>query len=179
MADIIDDYLRTEAQRWVTQFVQDRVAFLRSRNIAATGELINSMQSEVTAGLRGEAVQILIAFEEYGRIVDMRKFNPPQGGGDYIAALEEWIQRKGLAAKFTTKYVNTRNLKSPPERVLTYIAWGIAKKRFNGKYRRRRWYNRSKSAAITELFRDVAANMPELVAQEIKSRMASPITKTT
>jgi len=70
-----------------------------------------------------------------------------------------------------------RKLKKVPERVLTYIAWGIARKRFNGKYRRRRWYNKAKSAAITELFGDVAANMPDLIADEIKRSMDSPITR--
>ena len=168
--DAIHAYLREEAQAWVTQFIADRVAFLRSRGIKASGDLERSLAAEVTDAVKAEGIAILIGFEEYGRIVDMRRFNPPEGGGDYLLALQDWIRRKGLEQKFVQGYMRKRNLKRPPERVLTYIAWGIARKRFDGKYRRRRWYNKSKSAAITELFRDVAANMPEQVAQQIKDQ---------
>ncbi|MEM7290060.1 MAG: hypothetical protein AAF412_06785 [Pseudomonadota bacterium] len=174
MSELIRDYLRSESQAWVTRFIEDRIAFLRRRGIQASGDLERSLQAEVIAGLRNAGVQTLIAFEEYGRIIDMRRFDPPEGGGDYLLALVDWIQRKGLADKMIKGYVRRRKLKRPPERVLTYIAWGIARKRFNGKYKRHRWWNKSKSAAITELFRDVAANMPEVVAEQVKQMMTDP-----
>jgi hypothetical protein len=173
----INAYLQQEAQAWVTQFIEDRVAYLRSRNIKASGDLQKSLAAEVLAATRAEGVKVLVAFEEYGRIIDMRRFDPPEGGGDYLLALQDWIRRKGLEQKFIRGYMRRRKLKKVPERVLTYIAWGIARKRFNGKYRRRRWYNKSKSRAITELFRDVAANMPEQVAEEIKRSMSSDISQ--
>lgn len=167
MSELIKDYLRTESQAWVTRFIEDRIAYLRRRGIKAAGDLERSLQAEVLAGLRDASVQTLIAFEEYGRIIDMKRFDPPEGGADYLLGLISWIKRTGREQKMVRGYMRKRNLKRPPERVLTYIAWGIAKKRLNGKYRRRRWYNKSKSAAISELFRDVAANMPEQVAKEI------------
>lgn len=173
MSELIQDYLRTESQAWVTRFIEDRIAFLRRRGAKASGDLQRSLQSEVVSGLQNAGVQVLIAFEEYGRIIDMRRFDPPEGGGDYLLALVDWIQRKGLAQKMIRGYVRKRKLKQPPERVLTYIAWGIARKRFNGKYKRHRWWNKSKSAAITDLFRDVAANIPDLVAQEITNNLTS------
>jgi hypothetical protein len=178
MSQLINDYLRNEAEAWATQFIQDRIAFLRSRKISATGDLTNSLAYEVTAGVKSEGVALLMAFEEYGRIIDMRRFNPPEGGGDYLMALQDWIRRKGLEQKFIRGYMRRRKLKKVPERVLTYIAWGIARKRFEGKYRRRRWYNKSKSRAISELFQDIAANMPELVAEQIKASMDSTFTRT-
>lgn len=178
MSQLINDYLRTEAEAWATQFIQDRVAFLRSRKIQSSGDLQRSLAYEVTSGVKAEGVAVLMSFEEYGRIIDMRRFSPPEGGGDYLLALQDWIKRKGLEQKFIRGYMRKRKLKKVPERVLTYIAWGIAKKRFNGKYRRRRWYNKSKSRAITELFRDISANMPELVAEQIKANMDSTFTRT-
>lgn len=167
-------YLREEVQAWAAEFVRDRVSSLRKQNATASGKLAQSLAYEVKGQAVDAAVQAVIAFEEYGRFIDMRKLQPPKGGADYIANLIDWIQRKGLAQKYIAGYVQKRNLKKPPERVLSYIAFGIARKRSNGKYKRRRWYNRGKTAAIAELYNDIQANMPEVIAQQIKESFRKP-----
>jgi len=164
-------FLEQEATAWASEFVRDRVAFLRRRKIEATGELIRSLEFEVTAQAGRSVVELLLAFEESGRFIDMRRLQPPEGGADYIAALINWIQRKGLAEKFTRGYVRRRNLKQAPDRVLTYIAFGIARKRFNGKYRRRRWYNKNKSRSLSDLVNRIAANMPDAVFDELRNSL--------
>lgn len=160
-------YLRSELESWAAEFVLDRVAQLNRRGIKGSGDLANSLSAEVRGQAVDAAVQALVSFKEYGRFVDMRTLQPGEAGADYITNLVSWIQRKGLAEKFTRGYVRKRNLKKPPERVLSYIAFGIAKKRNQGKYRRRRWYNSSKTAAINELYNDVQANMPDIIAEQI------------
>lgn len=167
----VEAYLRTELENWAAEFVRDRVAQLNRRNIKGSGDLANSLRAEVRGQAVDAAVQALVSFKEYGRFVDMRRLQPGEAGADYIANLISWIQRKGLADKFTRGYVRRRNLKKPPERVLSYIAFGIARKRSQGKYRRRRWYNKSKTAAINELYNDVQANMPEVIADQIKETL--------
>ena len=99
----------------------------------------------------------------------MKRLKPAKGGGDYIEGLIQWIKERGLEEQFVRRYMRRRRLKKVPARVLNQIAWGIAIKRSSrSRTRRRAWYNKPKSAAITELFNQVAANMPEQVADEIK-----------
>ncbi|MEL6274276.1 MAG: hypothetical protein AAFU03_04080, partial [Bacteroidota bacterium] len=161
-------YLRNELDVWAKEFVQNRVSSLRSRKISSSRQLERSLAYEVRGQAVDAAVQAIIGFEEHGRFIDMRRLQPPEGGADYIANLIQWLERKGLAEKFTRGYVRRRNLKRPPDRVLTYIAFAMARKRFRGKFRRRRWYNRSKTAAVNELYNDIQANMPERIAQLIR-----------
>ena len=97
----------------------------------------------------------------------MRRLQPGPAGADYITQLIKWIEEKGLKEKMIQGYLRRRNLKKVPERVMTYLAFGIAKKRFNGKYRRTRWYNKSKSPRITELFDDILAGLPNMVLDEL------------
>lgn len=161
-------YLQQELETFAAEFVANRAAALRSRGASATDQLARSLAYEVRAQAVDAAAQLLIAFEEHGRFIDMRSLQPPEGGADYIANIIRWIEAKGLTEKFVRGYVRKRGLKRPPERVMTYIAFGIARKRFNGKYRRRRWYNKSKSAQITELYDTVLAGMPDVVLEELK-----------
>ena len=88
-----------------------------------------------------------------------------------IAALEDWIVRKGLEQKFLRSFMAKRRLKKVPPNVLNQIAWGIAVRRSN-RYRRRQWWNKPKSAAITDLYNRVAAGLPDIVAEEIKKGFA-------
>jgi|GEM_PF-1180953 len=165
----INAYLRAELEQFCADFVADRAAELRRRGKAVSGALANSFEYEVRAQALNAGIEALIGFEEHGRFIDMRRLQPPEGGADYIANLITWIDQAGLTAKMKRGYVKRRNLKTVPERVMTYIAFGIARKRLNGKYRRTRWYNKSKSAKISELYDQVLANMPEVIFEEIKA----------
>ena len=111
---------------------------------------------------------VLIAFEENGRFIDMRRLQPGPAGTDYIANLIRWIEEKGLKEKMISNYVSRRKLKKVPERVLSYIAFGMARKRFNGKYKRTRWYNKAKSRQISQLYDDILAGLPEVLLRELK-----------
>ena len=163
----IEEFLKKELEAWAVQFIQDRRAFLRRRKIRASGELDRSLETEVLGQAQREAVELLLAFEEHGRYIDMRRMQPPAGGGDYIFLLQQWIKKRGFEKEFIEKYMRRRKLRKVPRDVLNRIAWGIAVKRSNGRYRRRRWYNKPKSARITGLFNQVAANLPEIVADNI------------
>ena len=152
---------------WSALFIEQRKAFLRRRKIEASGKLLGSMEAEINRQARAEVVQILIAFEEHGRFQDMKRMNVPQGGGEYLAALVEWIRKKGLEQKMIAGWQRRYNRKTVPADVLNKIAWGIAVKRTQ-RYRRKAWWNKPKSAAITDLFNDVASSIPDTVAEQIK-----------
>lgn len=163
-------YLEVQGIEWAKEFIAGRRAWMASKGIRATGELISSLQTEVLSTLEGAArTRLEIAFETYGRYVEMRNLKPPAGGSDYIAALEEWIERKGLRDRLTENYLRKRKVRRAPPSILNQLAWSVAISRHERYKRRRQWYNKPKSAALTELYNRVAANLPDLVAREIKA----------
>lgn len=164
----LTDYLEVQGLAWAKEFIAGRRAWLQSKGISVTGELVSSLQSEILSTLEGAArTRLEVAFETRGRYIEMRNLKPPAGGDDYIAAIEQWIEQKGLRGKMTENYLRKRNVRNMPPNILNQLAWSVAVGR-SQRYRRRvQWYNKPKSAAITDLFNRVAANLPELVAREI------------
>jgi hypothetical protein len=62
MSQKIQAYLHEEMQAWLIEFIQRRKAYLRSRRIKASGDLINSLEGEVTRQAIGEAVELVLRF---------------------------------------------------------------------------------------------------------------------
>ncbi len=166
--DQLREYIHAEAQAWVADWVARRKAVLAKRGINASGELIRSMEyAAVQVFNQAITNTIEVAFDEHGRYVDMKRLNVPDGGVDMIQNIASWIVKKGLYDRFVQGYIQRRKLKKAPPSVLNNMAWAIAIKRRKTR-RSRAWYNKSKSAAITDLFNQVAAGMPQLVSDEIK-----------
>ena len=56
------------------------------------------------------------------------------------------------------------------------MAWGIAKARAKGKFKRTVWWNKDKSRATLRLVNTLAANMPDVVTDTVMDAFA-PSTK--
>lgn len=166
----LSDYIQRQGLDWARQFIAGRKSWMDRKGIKATGELINSLETEVTKTISDAAlVKIQIAFEPHGRFIEMKNLQAPAGGADYIASLEEWIDRKGLRGRMTSRYMSTRKARTVPSDILTRLAWSVAVSRHQRVKRRRQWYNKPKQASISDLYNRIAAGLPELVAQEIKN----------
>lgn len=162
------EFLEKEGREWVQQFIAQRKAFLAKRKIKASGDLIDSMRYEIESTLESYLrTSIDVQFQLYGRFIDMKNLAAPSGGSEYIAALEDWIVRRGFEQKFLSAFMANRKLKRPPKHYLNQLAWGIAIKR-KAKVRRRAWYAKSKAAATSDLYNRVAAGLPEIVADELR-----------
>ena len=175
----IEEFLHAELEAWCAEFVKDRAYNLRNRKAKASGDLVNSLQYEVQAQALNASVEAIIFFEESGRFIDMRTLQPAEGGPDYIANIIKWMVSKGIKEKMIRGYMRRRSLKKVPDRVMTYIAFGIARKRFNGRYRPKRWYNKSKAAGLSEIFQNIMADLPDLITTELKKdflQAARPVT---
>lgn len=162
--------IQQEAQQWATGFIQARVAYL-TREVSKSGTLTSSMGFEINRQARQDAVEILVAFEEYGRFIDMKPTPIERWGREAIERIQEWIKKVGLE-KFERGWI--KKYKRRPaidEKFLNRIAWGIAVRRSGGKYRRRRWWNKSKTAGLTELYNQVAAALPATVAEQVKNTL--------
>lgn len=166
----LQQHIEEVSRAWVQEYIRNRVAVLSRRKISTTGQLAASMQYALTSAVQGAVVAMLdLSFQDQMRWLDMKNLNVPAGGLSYLDDLAAWVVRKGLSSKFIADYVSKRRLRKPPQNVLNQIAWGIALKRSIAYKRRPVAYSKSKSAAITDLFNQVAAGLPEIVAQEIKA----------
>lgn len=169
-AEQLKEVIQREAQEWATGFIQARVAYL-SRQVSKSGVLTSSMGFEIDQQARKDAVQLLIGFEEYGRFIDMKPTAQDKWGRQAIERIKEWVRRVGpekFEAGFIRRYKRLPYLEG---QFLNRIAWGIAVKRSYGKYRRRRWWNKSKTAGLTELYNQVAAALPATVAEQVKNTL--------
>lgn len=158
-------------EAWAGEFIHDRIAFLKKRKVESTGELIDSMAAEMNRQARREAVELLLAFEEHGRYIDMKRLHPAKGG-NAVVSVEDWMKRKGFVDAFTKRYVKKYNMKKTPSNVLNKIAWGIVIARSGGKVKRRPWYNKPRTAAVADLYNEVAAMIPDVVADQLKSNFS-------
>lgn len=165
----ITEYLEKQGLEWSRQFIAGRKAYLQQQGTRASGNLIASLQSEVLSTLEDAArTRIELEFALHGRFIDMKRLTTSGGGNEYISALEDWIVQKGLEQKFRGGFLRRRSRRTAPANILNQMAWGIAISRTK-KYRRRSaWYNKPKSASISDLYNQVVANLPDLVADEIK-----------
>lgn len=169
----LTEHVESVSRVWVQEYIRVRQATLKKRGIEASGRLVNSLQYGLTKNLNTAVTNtIQLAFEDYGRFVEMKRMNLPNGGQEMIDNLAEWIVRKGFADSFARKFVEKRKLKTVPQNIVNQMAWGIAVKRSKA-YRRKVWYAKSKSAAITDLFNQVAAGIPDIVLDELKAAFAA------
>lgn len=164
--DNIKAAIAAEMEEWAAGFVRGRVQYLSSR-ISRSGVLQQSVQAEVVRQAKREAVEALISFEEYGRFIDMKPTAQDKYGRQAVLRIQDWAERIGLD-KFERGFIKRYGRRpASDEKFLNRIAWGIMKKRATGKYRRRRWWNSSKTAAVTELLNKVASALPTPVGADV------------
>lgn len=165
--DELKAVIAAEASEWARGFVAARVAFL-ARTISKSGVLDRSLNFDINRQARAEAVELLIAFEEHGRFIDMKPTAQDKYGRQAIERIKDWVRQTGLG-KFERGFIRRYGRRPKlDEDLLNKIAWGIAIRRSGGQYRRRRWWNKSKTAGISELFNLVAAALPAKVADQVK-----------
>lgn len=167
--ELLRAHIHRESEEWVREYVQRRREVLERTGTKASSALIDSL-SFALHQVTGSAITntIELAFAEHGRYVDMKRLQPAKGGSDYIQELAAWIVEKGLYQKFVQRYLDTRNLRNPPENILQQLAWAAAKRRAERTPRRKKWYAASSTGAVTDLFNRVAEGMPDIIINELK-----------
>lgn len=170
----LNDYTAETLRAWAADFRTGRVAWLRGRNISATGALASSIAESVSR--QEGAVTLEMSFEDHGRFIDMKQssISHDKWGRDGITRLEAWVRKRGVE-RFRAGYLRKRKyLPKGEQKLVNSIAWGIAINRTKGKFKRKQWYNKPKSAAITELYNQVAAGMLDIVADNMSDTLQAP-----
>ena len=162
----LQSFIAAEMRLFARFFIMRRWKYLEAKHLKDTGGLINSLQAETQA--KGEAIQCLLAFEDYGRYLDMKTQRPTNFGQPYIDALKEWIEARSWKQEAIDAYVHWRKLRTVPVDVLNSIAWGIAMAQ-RGKRKQRSWYLKAQKKAIEELFDRLVVGLPTAMMGEISS----------
>lgn len=162
--DQINQLVAAAMEEWGREFLARRKRHLAER-ISASGQLSQRLAMQIDRQARRDAVTLLLAFPDHGRFIDMRRLHRADGGEELVQAIGEWIREKGTEAKMIRRFMRMHGLRSVPSDVLNRIAWGIVR---SPRKRRRRWYNKPKSGAITDLMNLIAERMPDEVIRQQK-----------
>jgi hypothetical protein len=169
--DRIKEIVLEQAKDWSERFIRQRRFDLQKKKIKASGQLIKSFESEIIRQTSDATAQLLIAFEDYGRIAEMKNVTHDRWGRDAISRLEAWVRSRGVS-NFVEGFRKLQGyVPRTEQKLVNSIAWGIAVKRSGGFRRRRQWYAKPKSAALSQLYNNIAAALPETVADVIKKQM--------
>lgn len=164
----IDDRIAEVSRTWADDFVAARKTALSARKITASGDLSRSIEAGVTKGGEQGAVTILIAFNDYGRIVEMRRINHDKWGRNAVTRVEDWIREKGIS-RFVPGFMQRHpEWKTTPKDVVNRAAWGILVSRSANKFRRRPWWNKAKTASVSSLYNQVATATADATMEELK-----------
>lgn len=163
----IHESVKQVSKGWAIEFIRQRKAALEKKNARGSGNLINELAYASEEEAEALTSAILISFPGYGRIAEMRKVSHDKWGRNALDRVVSWIDAKGVA-KFMPGFLAKYNLKKPPKDAVLRIAWGIMVSRSQGKFKRVRWYNSAKTAAIADLYNDVAIATGESTVQAVK-----------
>lgn len=136
---IIDEELGNYAQQALALLATS----IQARGLVLTQELLQSLRSEVVKTSVSQVASMGVAFEQYGRIREMKVTNrskaPP------IAALEDYVRKVGLQ---NFQYVpGYRHGQYPISSAVAInrIAWGMARARLrdNAQVRPKSWFSKT------------------------------------
>lgn len=160
----IHEAVKEVSSGWAIEFIQQRKAALERKGIKGSGALIEGLEFATEDEAAALVSRILIAFPGYGRIAEMRRVSHDRWGRNAIDRVVDWITAKGVG-KFMPGFIEKYNFKKPPKDAVLRMAWGVLVARSQGKFKRKKWYNAAKTAAIGDLYNDVAiATMNETAA---------------
>jgi hypothetical protein len=143
MSDYSADFQRIldeELGNYAARALAELAAAIQKKGLVFTQDLLQSLRSEVVAASVRHVASMGIAFEQYGRIRDMKGTNrtkaPP------IEEIEAYVKKVGID-KFN--YVPGYGFRSRPVglgRTINRIAWGIAraKLRDNSEIKPKAWF---------------------------------------
>jgi hypothetical protein len=164
IAKLADYFALTTVQKWT--------ATIKRKKIVNTGQLLRSLNSDVTKDLGRLVVALDFAFEEYGRYIDIKnkrwRYLPP------IDDLLLWVEKKGLSSFGADPNPNKKKPKSP-ERRINEIAWGIAKqrvKRRQAKDKAKPWFQSSFYRSLQALQDEINLGVQDRTIDQMKETLA-------
>lgn len=137
---IIDEELGNYAQQALALLANA----IQARGLVLTQDLLQSLRSEVVKTSVSQVASMGVAFEQYGRIREMKQLSrskaPP------IAVLEDYVRKVGLQNfQYIPGYTDRSKVAPTSAVAINRIAWGMAraKLRDQGQARPKSWFSKT------------------------------------
>lgn len=156
-----------EAFRTVARRMQND---LQKAGVILTTQLRDSIESEKLSVSSNLEAEFRLAMRGYGRYKDMRQLTyddfTPKPGGDFIEAIEDWVDAKGIRTfTYVPGYFTDakRRVIIPDSRARNRIAWGIAMRIVKkGTVRRKaKFWNSNRGKVYADIQRMIEERLPE------------------
>jgi hypothetical protein len=155
--------------QWSRDFIKNRAQDARDADLSASGKLIRSFGQQVNRSDAQGRASAFISFRGYGRILDMRQ-RQPNDKQMPIEPLKSWIIETGIE-QFKSKFANKYRLPTDNRRLVTQLAWAIAKKRQKRRRKRRRWYSKNRERDINILYRSLLEGYQDSTLNSMKDEL--------
>ena len=91
------DFINTLLYEWAQQLIVRRIQNVKKEKAIASRELLQSYVFEIRKATVNQTAIAMIAFEEHGRFLDMKRVDRKTKGID-LEELKDWIKDIGLEA---------------------------------------------------------------------------------
>ena len=160
-----EEFINDVLLQFCEELIAQRIENVKKEKAVASQELINSYAFEIRKATMDQAALAMIAFEDKGRYLDMKRLSRNQLIP--ISALEKWIEDVGLNAfKRLPRGLNGRSPKNSRE-LMNRLAWGIAIGK-KGKRKKRKKLARGMGSLVQELIVELAAGYQDRTIEDIK-----------
>lgn len=119
----IDQIINEELGSYQDHLINKLSQEIRKKRLVLTQDLLKSLQAEVIKAADTRIAQLHLAFEQHGRIKDMRAVR--QSKMPPIEAIEKFVEKKGVDKFQYVPGYPRRNYPTQQE-AIKRIAWGIA-----------------------------------------------------
>lgn len=167
-----NDFVNYVLEEFAREVIKQRVRNVQKEKAIASEELLRSYAYEVRKATIEQTAQLLVAFEDRGRYLDMKRHRRLKHVP--VEEIKEWIKEKGLEA--FTKRPKVRNGKVNPSnpRFLNELAWGISKK-INKRKPRRRNLQKGFESLLQDLITELRIGYRDRTAEQIKESLTARI----
>jgi hypothetical protein len=113
---------------------------LRAKGLVLTQDLLTSLQGETTAASDRFVAEMAVAFNEYGRMKEMKRLSYTKGAP--VEEMEAFVRKRGLSRFDYVPGYKRGQFPLSQDVAINRIAWGLARARLRdaGKHKPRGWY---------------------------------------
>ncbi len=167
------EFVYTVLTEFSQRLIEQRKRNVRKEKAISSRELLESYDYEITRSTLAQTASALIAFEEYGRFLDMKRVNR-RSSMIPIADIEAWLLDGGLA-KFRSLPADAQGRTAATHRkLLLDLAWGVSRniqKRGRYKRKKRRKLQTGIESLLARLINELSEGYLDRTVEEIKESL--------
>lgn len=166
----INAFINDQLGNWAENSQDLLIQKIQAQKLELTGELLRSFSNQVTEASSQTVAKVQLAFNEYGRMSDMKNFiytkMPP------IAVMEDFVRKIGTDKfKYIPGYTSGKTIPSEAQAVKR-LAWALSMGRLKFyRHKPKRWFARAFYGQISVLISNLISGYQEYAINNIKKNL--------